>query len=207
LAPPDAAGRRGCVALNLEALFVSTGVVAFAELGDKTQLLAIVLAARFRAPLAVILGILAATVVNHTLAAWIGTYIGEWLGENLSWILGVSFVAMGIWTLLPDKLDGEPKLTEKWGAFGATAVSFFMVEMGDKTQLATMALAARFDSIVTVAMGTTLGMMIADVPAVYLGEIAAKRLPLKLMRSIAAIIFLLLGLAALLDWGRRFMFA
>ena len=193
--------------MNLEALFVSTGVVAFAELGDKTQLLAIVLAARFRAPLAVILGILAATVVNHTLAAWIGTYIGEWLGENLSWILGVSFVAMGIWTLLPDKLDGEPKLTEKWGAFGATAVSFFMVEMGDKTQLATMALAARFDSIVTVAMGTTLGMMIADVPAVYLGEIAAKRLPLKLMRSIAAIIFLLLGLAALLDWGRRFMFA
>ena len=193
--------------MNLEALFVSTGVVAFAELGDKTQLLAIVLAARFRAPLPIIMGILAATAVNHTLAAWIGTYVGEWLGENLSWILGVSFLAMGIWTLWPDKLDGQPKLLEKWGAFGATLVSFFLVEMGDKTQLATMALAARYDAVVTVAVGTTLGMMIADVPAVYLGEIAANRIPLKLMRSVAAVIFLLLGLAALLDWGRRFVFA
>ena len=193
--------------MNFNALLVSTGVVAFAELGDKTQLLAIVLAARFRAPVAVILGILAATTVNHTLAAWVGTYIGEWLGQNLSWILAISFIAMGLWTLLPDKLDGEPKVTEKWGAFGATAVSFFLVEMGDKTQLATMALAARYDAVVTVAIGTTLGMMIADVPAVYLGEVAAKRLPLKLMRTIAAIIFLLLGLAALLDWGRRFVFA
>ena len=207
MAPAVAADGRCGVPLNLEALFVSTGVVAFAELGDKTQLLAIILAARFRAPLQVILGILAATVVNHTLAAWIGTYIGEWLGQNLSWILGISFLAMGIWTLLPDKLEGQPKLREKWGAFGATAISFFMVEMGDKTQLATMALAARFDAVFTVAIGTTLGMMIADVPAVYLGEIAANRLPLKLMRSIAAIIFLVLGLAALLDWGRRFIFA
>ncbi len=193
--------------MDFQALFVSTGVVAFAELGDKTQLLAIVLAARFRAPVAVILGILAATAVNHTLAAWIGTYIGEWLGENLTWILGVSFIAMGLWTLIPDKLGGEPKLTEKWGAFGATLVSFFLIEMGDKTQLATMALAARFDSVLTVALGTTLGMMIADVPAVYLGEIAANRLPLKLMRTIAAIIFLILGVVALLDWGRRFVFA
>jgi len=193
--------------LNLEALFVSTGVVAFAELGDKTQLLAIILAARFRSPLAVILGILAATAVNHTLAAWIGTYIGEWLGQNLSWILAISFLAMGIWTLLPDKLEGQPELREKLGAFGATAVSFFVVEMGDKTQLATMALAARFDAVFTVAIGTTLGMMIADIPAVYLGDIAANRLPLKLMRTIAAIIFLVLGLAALLDWGRRFVFA
>jgi len=193
--------------VDFQALFVSTGVVAFAELGDKTQLLAIVLAARFRAPVAVILGILAATAVNHTLAAWIGTYIGEWLGENLTWILGVSFIAMGLWTLIPDKLGGEPKLTEKWGAFGATLVSFFLIEMGDKTQLATMALAARFDSVLTVALGTTLGMMIADVPAVYLGEIAANRLPLKLMRTIAAIIFLILGVVALLDWGRRFVFA
>ena len=193
--------------MNLEALFVSTGVVAFAELGDKTQLLAIILAARFRSPLAVILGILAATAVNHTLAAWIGTYIGEWLGQNLSWILAISFLAMGIWTLLPDKLEGQPELREKLGAFGATAVSFFVVEMGDKTQLATMALAARFDAVFTVAIGTTLGMMIADIPAVYLGDIAANRLPLKLMRTIAAIIFLVLGLAALLDWGRRFVFA
>jgi len=207
LAAARAAGRRGGIALNFEALFISAGVVALAELGDKTQLLAIVLAARFRAPLAVILGILAATAANHTLAAWLGTYIGKWLGENLSWILGISFIAMGIWTLLPDKLDGEPKVTERWGAFGATAVSFFLVEMGDKTQLATMALAARFDSVVTVAIGTTLGMMIADVPAVFLGDVVANRLPLKLMRSIAAAIFLLLGMVALLDWGRRFLFA
>ena len=193
--------------MNFEALFISTGVVAFAEIGDKTQLLAIVLAARFRAPVTVILGILAATIFNHTLAALLGTYIGEWLGENLSWILGISFAAMGLWTLLPDKLDGKPNVTPKWGTFGATAVSFFLVEMGDKTQLATMALAARFDSVITVAIGTTLGMMIADVPAVYLGEVVANRLPLKLMRSIAAAIFLLLGVVALLDWGRRFLFA
>jgi len=191
----------------MEALFVSMGVVAFAELGDKTQLLAILLAARFRAPIPIIFGILLATIVNHTLAAALGTYIGAWLGENLWWILAASFLAMGIWTLLPDRLETEPKLFEKFGAFGATLISFFLIEMGDKTQLATMALAARFDSVVPVAMGTTLGMMIADVPAVYLGEIVANRIPLKLMRMVAAVIFILLALAAVLDWGRRFLFA
>lgn len=183
------------------------GVVALAELGDKTQLLAILLAARFRAPLPIILGILGATAVNHTLAALLGTYIGDWLGENLSWILALSFLAMGIWSLLPDRLESEPRLFEKYGAFGATLISFFLIEMGDKTQAATMALAARFDSVIAVATGTTLGMMIADVPAVYLGEIAAKRIPLKLMRIVAAVMFLLLALAAALDWGRRFLFA
>ena len=191
----------------MEALFVSMGVVAFAELGDKTQLLAILLAARFRAPIPIIFGILLATIVNHTLAAALGTYIGAWLGENLWWILAASFLAMGIWTLLPDRLETEPKLFEKFGAFGATLIAFFLVEMGDKTQLATMALAARFDSVIPVAMGTTLGMMIADVPAVYLGEIVANRIPLKLMRMVAAVIFILLALAAVLDWGRRFLFA
>jgi putative Ca2+/H+ antiporter (TMEM165/GDT1 family) len=191
----------------VEALFVSMGVVALAELGDKTQLLAILLAARFRAPLPIILGILGATAVNHTLAALLGTYIGDWLGENLSWILALSFLAMGIWSLLPDRLESEPRLFEKYGAFGATLISFFLIEMGDKTQAATMALAARFDSVIAVATGTTLGMMIADVPAVYLGEIAAKRIPLKLMRIVAAVMFLLLALAAALDWGRRFLFA
>lgn len=191
----------------MEALLISTGVVALAELGDKTQLLAILLATRFRAPLPIILGILAATVFNHTLAAWLGTYIGAWLGENLRWILAVSFFAMGIWTLLPDSLAKEPKLFDKFGAFGATLVSFFLLEMGDKTQLATMALAARFNSIIPVAAGTTLGMMLADVPAVYLGEIVATRIPLKTIRIIAAAVFLLLAVAAALDWGRRFLFA
>jgi putative Ca2+/H+ antiporter (TMEM165/GDT1 family) len=191
----------------MEALLVSTGVVAFAEIGDKTQLLAILLAVRFRAPLPIIFGILGATAVNHTLAAVLGTYIGEWLGQNLSGILAVSFIAMGLWTLLPDKLDKQPRLFEKFGAFGATLIAFFLIEMGDKTQLATMALAARFNSVIPVAMGTTLGMMIADVPAVYLGDILGNRIPLKAVRIIAAVIFLLLGLAAALDWGRRFVFA
>ena len=191
----------------MEALLVSTGVVAFAEIGDKTQLLAILLAVRFRAPLPIILGILGATAVNHTLAAVLGTYIGEWLGQNLSGILAVSFLAMGLWTLLPDRLDNEPRLFEKFGAFGATLIAFFLIEMGDKTQLATMALAAALQQRVLVAMGTTLGMLIADVPAVYLGDIAANRIPLMLMRTIAAVIFLLLAIAAGLDWGRRFLFA
>jgi putative Ca2+/H+ antiporter (TMEM165/GDT1 family) len=191
----------------VEALFISAGVVALAEIGDKTQLLAILLATRFRAPLPIILGILAATLFNHTLAAWLGTYIGAWLGENLRWILAVSFFAMGIWALLPDSLDKQPRLFEKFGAFGATLISFFLIEMGDKTQLATMALAARLHTVFAVAAGTTLGMMIADVPAVYLGDIVATRIPLKLMRIIAAAIFLLLALAAVLDWGRRFLFA
>jgi putative Ca2+/H+ antiporter (TMEM165/GDT1 family) len=191
----------------MEALLVSAGVVALAEIGDKTQLLAILLAVRFRAPIPIILGILGATIVNHTLAAILGTYIGAWLGENLSAILAVSFLAMGIWTLLPDKLDKEPKLFEKFGAFGATLISFFLIEMGDKTQLATMALAARFNDVVLVAMGTTLGMMAADVPAVYLGDIVANKIPLKLVRTIAAGIFIVLGVLAALDWGRRFLFA
>jgi Ca2+/H+ antiporter, TMEM165/GDT1 family len=192
---------------EVEAFFISAGVVALAEIGDKTQLLAILLATRFRAPLPVILGILAATLFNHTLAAWLGTYIGAWLGQNLRWILAVSFFAMGIWALLPDSLDKQPRLFEKFGAFGATLISFFLIEMGDKTQLATMALAARFHTVIPVAAGTTLGMMIADVPAVYLGDVVATRIPLKLMRTIAAAIFLLLALAAVLDWGRRFLFA
>ena len=191
----------------LEAFLVSTGVVALAELGDKTQLLAILLASRFRAPLPVILGILGATALNHTLAATLGIYIADWLGENLRWILAASFFAMGIWSLLPDRLSSEPKLFESWGAFAASLISFFLIEIGDKTQLATMALAARFHSVFVVAAGTTLGMMIADVPAVYLGDIVATKIPLRLMRSIAAAIFLLLALAAVLDFGRRFLFA
>ena len=191
----------------MEAFLVSVGVVALAELGDKTQLLAILLAARFRAALPVIFGILCATALNHTLAAVLGIYIGDWLGQNLSWILAVSFFAMGIWTLIPDKLGSQQRSFDKYGAFGATLISFFLVEMGDKTQLATMALAARFDTVLPVMLGTTLGMMIADVPAVYLGDVIAQRIPIRLLRIVAAVLFILLALAAALDWGRRFVFA
>jgi putative Ca2+/H+ antiporter (TMEM165/GDT1 family) len=192
----------------MKTLLISAGAVAFAELGDKTQLLAIVLAARFRRPIPIILGILAATLVNHTLAALLGSFAGVFLSEDvLRGVLVVSFVAMAVWALLPDKLDTAPKMFNRFGAFGATLVSFFLIEMGDKTQLATMALAARFHSVVLVTVGTTLGMMIADVPAVYLGDIAAHRLPLRLMRIVAALIFLALALAVILDFGRRFLYA
>jgi len=189
----------------METFFVSAAAIAFAELGDKTQLLAIVLAARFREPLPIILGILAATGANHLLAAFFGNLAGDWLSPAvLRWILAGSFIAMALWTLLPDKLTGEPKSFDRFGAFGATAISFFLIEMGDKTQIATMALAARFHSVLLVAMGTTVGMMVADVPAVYLGNAAAQKLPLKLMRIVAALIFLALGIAAILDFAFRF---
>jgi len=190
----------------MDTFLVSVAAIAFAELGDKTQLLAIVLAARFRAPLPIILGILTATITNHLLAAFFGNLAGDWLSPAvLRWILAVSFILMALWTLLPDKLDNEPKRFDRFGAFGATAVSFFLIEMGDKTQIATMALAARYHSVLLVAMGTTVGMMVADVPAVYLGDIAAQKLPLRPMRIVAALIFLALGIAAMLDLGSRFL--
>jgi len=192
----------------VETLLVSAGAVAFAELGDKTQLLAIVLAARFRAPIPIILGILAATLVNHSLAALLGSFAGDFLSEDvLRGVLVVSFLAMAVWALLPDRLDTAPKMFNRFGAFGATLVSFFLIEMGDKTQIATMALAARFHSVLLVTAGTTLGMMIADVPAVYLGDVAANKLPLRLMRIVAALIFLALTAAVILDFGRRLLYA
>ena len=192
----------------METVLVSLGAVAFAEIGDKTQLLAILLAARFRAPLPIILGIFAATAANHSLAALFGVAAGNWLSSGvLSGVLAVSFLAMAAWTLLPDSLEKEPRLFEKLGPFGATLVSFFLIEIGDKTQIATVALAARYHDFLLVATGTTLGMLVADVPAVYLGEIVARRIPLKWMRLAAALIFLVLGIAAALDWGRRFLFA
>jgi Ca2+/H+ antiporter, TMEM165/GDT1 family len=192
----------------MEIVLVSLGAVAFAEIGAKTQLLAILLAARFRAPLPIILGILAATAANHTLAALLGVAASSWLSsEVLSGILALSFLGMGIWALFPDSLSQEPRLFESWGPFGATLISFFLIEIGDKTQLATMALAARYHEFFLVAVGTTLGMLVADVPVVYLGEIVARRIPLKWMRLMAAAIFLILGVAAALDWGRRLLFA
>jgi putative Ca2+/H+ antiporter (TMEM165/GDT1 family) len=192
----------------VETVLVSLGAVAFAEIGDKTQLLAILLAARFRAPLPIILGIFVATAANHSLAALLGVAVGNWLSaEVLSGILAVSFLGMAIWALLPDSLSKEPKLFDNWGPFGATLISFFLIEIGDKTQLATMALAARYQDFLLVAIGTTLGMLVADVPAVYLGEMVARKIPLKWMRLSAAAIFLVLGIVAALDWGRRFLFA
>ncbi|MGE5145527.1 MAG: TMEM165/GDT1 family protein [Candidatus Eiseniibacteriota bacterium] len=184
----------------MEAFLVSTGVVAVAEIGDKTQLLALMLAARFRAPLPIIAGIFVATVANHLLAAWAGAAVASWLGAAaMRWILGVSFLVMAGWALIPDKADDEPTVAARAGAFAATAVSFFLIEIGDKTQLATVALAARFNDIALVAAGTTLGMMIADVPAVFIGGFASEKLPLKLIRLVAAALFAALGIAALLN--------
>jgi Ca2+/H+ antiporter, TMEM165/GDT1 family len=184
----------------LEAFLVSTGIVALAEMGDKTQLLALMLAARYRRPVPVILGILVATLANHALAAWLGAGVAEVLGRDaLRWILGLSFLAMAAWTLVPDKLEKEKPQSARLGAFAATLIAFFFVEMGDKTQIATVALAARYASIAAVVAGTTLGMMLADVPAVYFGERILRRVPAKMLHRVAAAGFALLGAIALFD--------
>lgn len=185
----------------LDAFLISTGIVALAEIGDKTQLLALVLAARFKRPWPIIWGILAATLLNHALAGSAGVWAAAALGpEAMRWILGLSFLAMGAWMLIPDKLDAGAVDTLKapLGIFGATAVAFFLAEMADKTQIATIALAARFDTLAGVVLGTTLGMMIANVPAVMLGEIATKKIPARTVHTVAALIFAGLGVAALL---------
>ena len=190
----------------LEALLVSTGVVAIAEIGDKTQLLALVLATRYRRPVPIVAGIVVATVVNHALAGALGAWIIGLLGPSvMRWVLGVSFLAMAAWALVPDKLEEEgERKTDRYGAFLATLVAFFLVEIGDKTQVATVALAARYDMLAVVVAGTTLGMMIANVPAVLLGEVAATKIPLKLVRGIAAAIFAALGVAVLAGFQAGF---
>ena len=174
-------------------------IVALAEMGDKTQLLALVLAARFQKPWPIVAGILIATVANHALAGAVGVWITQWLGPDmLRWVLGLSFIAMAVWTLIPDEIeDDEAQVAQRFGVFGATLVTFFIAEMGDKTQLATVALAARFDALAWVVLGTTVGMMLANVPAVLLGEGLAKRLPLKLIRWIAAGVFVLTGVVTM----------
>lgn len=180
---------------------LSTAVVAIAEIGDKTQLLAFLLAARFRAPVPVIFGILGATLANHALAAVAGVTLAAWLQNSaLTWALGLSFLVMALWTLKPDHLE-EKELPQRrrWGAFLATLVAFFFVEMGDKTQVATMALAAHFQHLLAVTAGSTLGMMLANVPAVLLGDRAAGRLPLRTIRSGAACLFAVMGVAVLLQ--------
>jgi len=183
----------------MESLLVSTGVVALAEIGDKTQLLAFILAARFKKPLPIIGGILLATVVNHGLAGALGTWITSLVGPDaLRWILGLSFIGMAVWTLIPDEIeDDETKIAQHLGVFGATLVTFFLAEMGDKTQIATIAMAARYQAPLEVVAGTTLGMLIADVPAVFVGNRFADRIPLKLVHSIAAAIFAILGILTL----------
>jgi putative Ca2+/H+ antiporter (TMEM165/GDT1 family) len=184
----------------MEAVFISTVVVALAEIGDKTQLLAILLATRFSKPWAIIAGILAATVANHLLAATAGYYISGLLsGTWFRIAVGLSFLAMAGWTLIPDKADDLKKSEGRWGAFLTTLVAFFLVEIGDKTQIATVALAARFHSIVPVATGTTLGMMLADVPAVFLGEAATRVIPLRYVRWGTAALFAGIGLWVLAE--------
>lgn len=189
----------------MEALLVSTGTVALAELGDKTQLLAFLLAARFRKPLPIVLGILVATLANHGIAGALGVWITSVLPPMaLRWVLGLSFIAIAVWMFVPDKLDAAEDRKLRFGVFGTTLVCFFLAEMGDKTQIATIALAARFHDLVSVVMGTTLGMMLANVPAVYLGERFAHRVPIRLLHGVAATVFALLGLATLSGIGRAF---
>ena len=185
----------------MEAFLISAGLVAIAEIGDKTQLLAMLLATRYRRPVPIILGILVATLANHAIAASVGVAVAAWLGPDaMRWIVGGMFIAMAGWALIPDKPDEGPKAAGHVGAFVATAIAFFLVEIGDKTQIATVALAARFENIAVITAGTTLGMMIANVPAVLGGELLARKVPLRLVRLCAAASFVLLGAAVLL-WG------
>ncbi len=186
----------------MEALLVSTGVVALAECGDKTQLLALSLAARWRRPWAIAVGILLATLLNHAGAGYVGALLGDWLqGPWMRWLLGFSFLAFAVWSLVPDKADkqaAQRQAKTAWNVLVATAIAFFMVEMGDKTQIATVALAARFSELWPVVLGTTLGMMLANVPAVWLGDKLAHSLPLKALRIGTALLFAALGIVTLL---------
>ncbi len=188
----------------MEAFLISTGIVALAEMGDKTQLLSLVLAARFRKPWPIVWGILAATLVNHALAGAAGAWVTRMLGPDLlRWILGGSFIAMAVWMLIPDKLDDEdvegkgPRL----GVFGTTLVAFFLAEMGDKTQIATVMLAAQYQAWAPVVAGTTLGMMLANVPVVWFGDRITRKVPIRAVHVVSALIFLALGVAALAGWG------
>jgi putative Ca2+/H+ antiporter (TMEM165/GDT1 family) len=187
----------------MESLLVSTGVVALAEIGDKTQLLAFILAARFKKPVPIILGILLATIVNHGLAGALGAWITATISpEVLRWVLGLSFIGMAVWTMIPDKIEEEEtQIALRFGVFGATLITFFLAEMGDKTQIATVAMAAHYAAPIMVVIGTTLGMLIADVPAVFAGDKLATKIPMRLVHTIAAAIFALLGIATLLGFG------
>lgn len=183
----------------MDAFLISTGIVALAEMGDKTQLLSLVLAARFRKPWPIVWGILVATIVNHALAGGLGAWVTQWMGPSLlRWVLGLSFLAMAAWMLVPDALDeDEGNVAPKFGVFGTTVVAFFMAEMGDKTQIATVMLAAEYQSWIWVVAGTTLGMMIANAPVVWLGERITRLIPLTWVHRISAAVFVILGLLIL----------
>ncbi|GLR27563.1 TMEM165/GDT1 family protein [Limnobacter litoralis] len=188
----------------MESLLVSCGVVALAEIGDKTQLLAFLLAARFKKPLPIVLGILVATLLNHGLAGALGAWITAHVEPSiLRWVLGASFIGMAIWTLIPDKIEeDDAKLATRFGVFGATLITFFLAEMGDKTQIATVAMAAHYADVWMVVAGTTLGMLIADVPAVFVGDRLASTIPMKWVHATAAGIFAILGVVTLLGAGK-----
>ena len=191
----------------MDAFLVSTGIVALAEIGDKTQLLAFILAAKFRKPIPIIAAVLVATVANHAFAGALGAWITSLLSpETLRWVLGVSFIAMAVWTLIPDKFDESEAKFGRFGVFGTTLLTFFLAEMGDKTQVATVALAAQYHAFVPVVAGTTLGMMIANVPAVILGDRIAGKIPVRVVHAIAAVIFAILGVATLLGAGKSLGF-
>lgn len=193
----------GPLEIFLEAFFVSTGVVALGEMGDKTQLLAMLLAAKFRKPVPIILGILVATLANHALAGAVGEGVARALGPDLlRWVIGISFIAMALWMLIPDRVDEESAGgRQRFGVFGTTVLAFFLAEMGDKTQIATVALAARYSDLIAVVAGTTLGMMLANVPAVFLGDRIAQKLSMTLVHGIAAAIFAVLGVLTLFNVG------
>jgi putative Ca2+/H+ antiporter (TMEM165/GDT1 family) len=191
----------------MEAFLVSTSIVALAEIGDKTQLLAFILAAKFRKPLPIVLGILVATLANHAFAGAIGAWITSLVSpQAMRWILGLSFLGMAVWTLIPDKFDEEDAKLAKYGVFGTTLIAFFLAEMGDKTQVATVALAAQYQALVSVVAGTTLGMMIANVPAVLLGDRIAHALPVRKVHAVAALIFAVLGILTLAGAGESLGF-
>ena len=185
----------------MEAFFISTGIVALAEMGDKTQLLALILAVRFRKPWPIVLGIFVATLLNHAMAGALGAWVTTVIGPTvLRWILGASFIAMAAWMLIPDKMDEEETdAPPRWGVFGTTVVAFFLAEMGDKTQIATVMLAAKYNAYFWVVAGTTLGMMLANAPVVWLGERVTRLVPLRVVHGVSALIFAGLGLYALLS--------
>jgi putative Ca2+/H+ antiporter (TMEM165/GDT1 family) len=186
----------------VEALIVSTMIVGLAEIGDKTQILSLMLAARFLRPLPIIFGILCATMANHAIAGFAGSYFGDLLkGPALRWILGLSFLSVALWALFPDKYDGDNKAIGRWGAFISTLVAFFLAEIGDKTQIATVGLAARFGQFYPVVLGTTLGMMLANIPAVLIGDRIADKLPIRAIRFTAAVAFAALGVLTLSRFG------
>jgi putative Ca2+/H+ antiporter (TMEM165/GDT1 family) len=186
----------------MEAFLISTASVALGELGDKTQLLSLILATRLRKPGPIIAGIFVATLLNHLIACWVGEWAGKLISAQLlRWVLGISFLAVAAWALIPDKMDDEVKTRDAYGVFALTAVTFFLAEMGDKTQIVALALAAKYNDLIAVVAGTTLGMMLVNIPTVLFADRATKWIPLKLVRVIAAGIYAVLGVLTLLGYS------